>query len=46
MSDHWHCEECGEPQGDQPASVETFPTDEGSVELWFCDECTRHERDP
>ena len=38
------CEECGEEHTGTPASVETFPGPDGGIELWFCDECTRHER--
>jgi len=44
MSDPWHCEECGEKQTDPPATTETYPGHEGDVELWFCEECARHER--
>lgn len=44
MSDAWYCEECGERHTGTPASTETYPGVEGSVELWFCDECTRYER--
>jgi len=40
----WHCEECGEPQKGTPASTESYPGVESDVELWFCSECTRHER--
>ena len=40
----WHCEECGEPQKGTPASTESYPGVESDVELWFCNECTRHER--
>ena len=44
MSKPWHCEECGEEFTGTAAAVESFPTDEGTVELWFCDECARYER--
>jgi len=44
MSEPWFCEECGEEYTGTPASVETFPGPEGEIELWFCGECTRHER--
>jgi hypothetical protein len=44
MSDSWFCEECGEERTGQPASIETYPGVGGDVKLWFCDECTRHER--
>lgn len=44
MSDAWFCEECGEEFLGTPAATESYPTSEGSVELWFCAECARHER--
>jgi len=43
MSETWHCEECGESHSAAP-HIETYPGVEGDVELWFCEECARHER--
>ena len=36
----WHCEHCGERQTGEPAHRETYPTHEGTTELWFCGECS------
>jgi len=40
----YRCEECGEVYAQPPTSVATYPGVEDDVELWFCEECTRHER--
>ena len=39
----WHCEECGEQHTGMPAHVESVDGFDGTVELWFCAECSRHE---